>query len=388
MSVVIAAGDVAKLPVLLGALPPVDEVIVVVGRNDDTTRALPRGARVIRQTRTGAGNALACGVDASTGDVVVALPGDGSCDPAEMPRLLDALRDGADVVHGSRYLTGRPGVFDMVVLWFLRVLFDCRPTDPGHGFRAFWRDSAGQLGLPRVAGLDPVRGDGAEIEPLLAVRTASSGLHGAEVPITVHPQASGSSPFTAVRALIAEHFERRRTARAATPASIVVLTGKPSAAAGKQSAATRKPAAVNPASTHPLINKPRASTRPVSANGVTWPAPNQRSASTAADHTNSSGLLPGAPGSVDRRTGGERRNSDRARATGNQDRRRADLPFAGRGWGKPRLDAPENLARRQWRDNRIDQNVRETGAGRPNLRVINGEGTGSATRRNGHLRSV
>ncbi|WP_433826323.1 glycosyltransferase [Actinoplanes sp. CA-015351] len=382
MSVVIAAGDVSKLPVLLGALPPVDEVVVVVGRNDDTTRALPRGARTIRQTRTGAGNALACGVDASTGDVVVTLPGDGSCDPAEMPRLLDALLEGADVVHGSRYLTGRPGVFDMVVLWFLRVLFDCRPTDPGHGFRAFWRDSVGQLGLPRVAGLDPVRGDGAEIEPLLAVRTASSGLRGAEVPTTVLSPASGSSPLTAVRALVAEHFERRRGARAGAPSSIVVLTGKPGApsTAGKPAAATAAPA-------HPLINKPGAGARPGVANGTTWPAPNQRSG-TAADHPNSRGLLPGTPGFVERRHGGERRNSDRARATGNQDRRRADLPFAGRGWGKPRLDAPDNLARRQWRDNRTKQNVRDTGGGRPNLRVINGEGTGPTTRRNGHLRSV
>ena len=40
------------------------------------------------------------------GDVVVTLNGDGSTDPAEIPRFVSALVDGADVALGSRYADG------------------------------------------------------------------------------------------------------------------------------------------------------------------------------------------------------------------------------------------------------------------------------------------
>ncbi|MEU8238642.1 glycosyltransferase [Actinoplanes missouriensis] len=391
---VIPAGDSSDLPVLLRALPPVDEVIVVVGRGEDTTRALPRSPRVIRQTRSGAGNALACGVDASTGDIVVTLPGDGSCDPAEMPRLLAALREGADVVHGSRYLSGRPGVLDRVLLWFLRVLFDCRPSDPGHGYRAFWRDSAARLGLPVITGFDPVRGDGPEIEALLAVRIATSGLHGAEVPTTVHPRVAGTPLLTAARALVAEYAARRRATRAGAPESIVVLTGRAPlnpphhrrgglshAAGGSPTTATPHTAGASRAAgarSSGAVGAPDGrSSRAAGDSASVWPAPNRRRTTASADLPNS-GLLPGDRGFTERRRG-DRRPADRTRVTGN-----ADLPFAGRGRGKPQLDPAENLTRRRWRD----QGTRNTGSARPNLRVINGEGAGPSPRRNDHLRSV
>jgi hypothetical protein len=359
VSVVVPSGDPDKLPPLLAALPPVHEVIVVVGPGADITRPLPRAARMIRQTRAGVGNALACGVDVSTGDVVVTLPGDGSCDPAELPRLVNALRDGADVVHGSRHLARRPGPVDLVVLWFLRVLFDCRPTDPGHGFRAFWRDRADRLGLPRVSGLDPVRGDGPEIEPLLAVRTAAAGLNGAEVSTTVYPRTGGTALFSSLGALVAEYRDRRRAGRDTAPDSILVMTGSARA---------------------PMVNTPHTTARHTAARqtparGAIWPAPNE-------------------PGFNERRRG-ERRDTERGRGSGSRDRRRGDMPFAGRGWGKPQIDATvvsgaatgDHPTRRRWRDSRLDQNSRGA-TGRPDLRVINGEGTGPATRRNNHLRSV
>lgn len=349
VSVVIPADVPEKVPALLRALPPVDEVIVVVGRGDDVGRALPRGARTIRQTRAGAGNAIACGVQASTGDVVVTVPGDGSADPAELPRLLTALRAGADVAHGSRYPAGRPGLLDLILLGVLRVLFGCRPTDPGHGFHAFWRDSAGRLGLPRVAGLDPVRGDGPEIGPLLVARTAAAGLRVAEVPTTAGPRAAGPVLIPAVRALIAE-YAARRTAPAGAAESIVVMTG-----------------GTRPA--HPLVNPPHAPIRPAPAREPSWPAPNQRHEAAV------------APGAVNTATP-RARGVDARPDAGPRHRGRAVSP-------RPAAaTAGENLARRRWRDNVPARNTRDTGSGRPDLRVINGEGAGPPGRRSGHLRSV
>src|SRR3954447_9274454 len=86
VSVVIPAlNEEHNLPLVLENLPPVDEVIVVDGRSDDDTVAVAREVRpdaiVVRQTRVGKGNALACGFAAATGDIVVTLNADGSADP-------------------------------------------------------------------------------------------------------------------------------------------------------------------------------------------------------------------------------------------------------------------------------------------------------------------
>ncbi|AEV87532.1 glycosyl transferase family protein [Actinoplanes sp. SE50] len=220
MSVVIRAGTVA-LPVLLAGMPPVDEIVVVVGRRDGTGTVVPPGARVVRQTRAGAGNALACGVAAATGDIVVTLAADGSCDPAELPRYVQALCDGSDVAQGARQ---RPTLGARIVLWMMAALFGARRTDPGFGYRAFWRDAAGMLELPRVSGVDAVRGDGAEIDALLTVRAGLNGLSVTEV-----PSAAAARPVPlveAVGALLGEWHTRRRVAPPAPAESIVVLTGK------------------------------------------------------------------------------------------------------------------------------------------------------------------
>src|SRR6185436_15427686 len=98
---------------------------------------------------------------ASTGDIVVTFPGEGAGDPAEVSRYVQALVDGADVAQGYR---PEPRFGERIVLWLMAVLFGVRRGDPGFGIRAFWRDVAGAVGLPRVAGIEPLRGDGAGIE--------------------------------------------------------------------------------------------------------------------------------------------------------------------------------------------------------------------------------
>ena len=86
------------------------EVILVDGGSVDgtveTAREVLPGIRTFRQTRRGKGNALAAGFARVTGDVVVMFDADGSADPDEIPRFVEALVEGADFAKGSRF---RPG---------------------------------------------------------------------------------------------------------------------------------------------------------------------------------------------------------------------------------------------------------------------------------------
>ena len=66
--------------------------------------------RVLHRARKGGlGGAYVAGFDealAAGADLVIEMDADLSHDPADLPRLIDAARDGADVVLGSRYMPG------------------------------------------------------------------------------------------------------------------------------------------------------------------------------------------------------------------------------------------------------------------------------------------
>src|ERR1039458_2425293 len=88
----------------------VHEGILVDGFSVDGTVAVARelmpDVRIVRQTRMGKGNAVACGVAAATGDIIAMVDADGSADPGEIPRFVEALLAGADFGKGSRFLDG------------------------------------------------------------------------------------------------------------------------------------------------------------------------------------------------------------------------------------------------------------------------------------------
>ena len=74
----------------------VSEVILVDGNSTDDTivvaqQLLPT-IRIMKQTGKGKGNALKAGFAACTGDIIVMLDADGSANPNEIPRFIEALR--------------------------------------------------------------------------------------------------------------------------------------------------------------------------------------------------------------------------------------------------------------------------------------------------------
>lgn len=87
------------------------------------------------------------GFMASTGDIIVMLDADGSTDPTEIPRFVEALMQGNDFAKGSRFLKGG-GSADITILrrWgntclrsLVNILFRTRFSDLCYGYNAFWR---------------------------------------------------------------------------------------------------------------------------------------------------------------------------------------------------------------------------------------------------------
>ena len=215
--IVPALNEARNIPHVFEHIPKdIHEVILVDGFSVDGTVAVARehrpDVRVIRQTRMGKGNAVACGVAAATGDIVALVDADGSADPAEIPRFVEALLAGADFAKGSRFLDGG-GSSDITRLrtfgnYLLTSLFNMRYdrnyTDLCYGFNVFWRRHASVIGLdatspPPTAGDGRLWGDGFEVETLIHVRVAKAGLVVAEVPSFEHPRIHGVSNLNAFR---------------------------------------------------------------------------------------------------------------------------------------------------------------------------------------------
>jgi glycosyltransferase involved in cell wall biosynthesis len=204
VSVVIPTYNEAdNIPYVLGRLPDdLHEVMIVDGLSSDGTADVARevrpDVRVVRQVVPGKGAALRSGFHEASGDVVVALDADGSTDPHEIPAFVGLLLAGADVAVGSRFIQGG-GTVDMephrrignrVLTALVRRGFDTHYSDLCYGFFAFWRDVLRVIDAPCT---------GFEIETLLHIRAARSGLRVAEVPSFESARIHGSSNLSAFR---------------------------------------------------------------------------------------------------------------------------------------------------------------------------------------------
>ncbi|WP_295390375.1 glycosyltransferase family 2 protein [uncultured Thiodictyon sp.] len=84
---------------------PAAEILVVDDASTDASAALcaAAGVRCIRHPyQKGNGAAIKSGARAATGDILVFMDADGQHDPADIPRLLERLDQGFDMVVGAR----------------------------------------------------------------------------------------------------------------------------------------------------------------------------------------------------------------------------------------------------------------------------------------------
>jgi glycosyltransferase involved in cell wall biosynthesis len=216
VSVIIPTLNEARnLPHVFARLPvDVYEVIVVDGHSVDDTPAVARklrpDARIVIQTRTGKGNALACGLAAARGDIIAMIDADGSTDPTEIPRFVTALLEGADFAKGSRFVAGG-GSRDItrirslgnhLLCSLVNLLYGTAYTDLCYGFNVFWRKHLPVLRLDATSPLPAGRGgqlwgDGFEVETLINVRVAEAGLAVVEIPSFEHSRIYGVSNLSA-----------------------------------------------------------------------------------------------------------------------------------------------------------------------------------------------
>src|SRR5437879_3607174 len=176
-------------------LPQTTEIVFVDDGSKDGSAAVldefgaadPR-VRVLHLARNdGQTAALMAGFQNSSGDVVIPMDGDGQNDPADIPRLLDKLAEGFDVVSGwrqarhDRALTRR--LPSAVANRLISALLHVRLHDYGCTLKAYRREVVEDV---RLYG---------EMHRFIPIYAAWEGARVTEIPVTHHAREFGSSKY-------------------------------------------------------------------------------------------------------------------------------------------------------------------------------------------------
>ena len=187
--------------------PFVDRVIVIDDGSSDETKKIAKesGAYVVSHSMNrGLGAAIGTGMEVAkrlNADVAVTLDADGQHDPSEIPRFVDALEEGAEMVVGSRMLTRTGMPWYRQVANFLGnivtfILFGMWVTDSQSGFRAFSRRALEQL---------EVRTNRMAVSSELIAQAKQKRLRFAEIPIraiyTTYSLSKGQNFFVGLKTL-------------------------------------------------------------------------------------------------------------------------------------------------------------------------------------------
>jgi glycosyltransferase involved in cell wall biosynthesis len=191
------------------AAAPDADILVVDDSSPDGTAGVAEamGAEVggvdvlSRPGKSGLGSAYREGFDLGRArgyEALMEMDSDLSHDPADIPRLLRALDEGADLVIGSRYI---PGGHIPHWPWHRRALskygnryaaamLKLDVHDATSGFRAYRSDVVGRIDLASV------RADGYGFQIEMAHRVARAGGRIVEVPIEFVDRVRGTSKMS------------------------------------------------------------------------------------------------------------------------------------------------------------------------------------------------
>ena len=171
---------------------------IIVADNGSTDRsceiAHELGARVVSISQKGYGSALIGGIDTAQGTYILMGDADDSYDFSHLPRFLEKLEQGYDLVMGNRFQGGiAPGAMPFLhkylgnpVLSLVgRIFFHCPIGDFHCGLRAFRRDSICKLHLQTT---------GMEFASEMIVKASLHNLNISEIPTTLKPDGRHRRP--------------------------------------------------------------------------------------------------------------------------------------------------------------------------------------------------
>jgi len=173
------------------------EVIVADNGSTDGSAemAAAAGARVIHQPERGYGSAYLAGFGAARGKYIVMADADLTYDFAEIPRFVQGLDDGADMVIGNRMANIQPGAMpwlhryigNPILTGILNLFFRTGVSDAHCGMRGIRRDV-----LPRL----DLRSPGMEFASEMVIRASKERLDIRQFPIEYHPRVGESKLST------------------------------------------------------------------------------------------------------------------------------------------------------------------------------------------------
>ena len=177
---------------------PGEVVVADNGSEDDSAAlALKAGARLVSERRRGYGNAYMAGFSAARGRYIVMADADLTYDFGDIPRFLEHLEAGADLVMGDRMDGIQPGAMpwlhqyigNPILSGTLNAFFKTGVRDAHCGMRAFRRDKLADLDL---------RTTGMEFASEMVIRAAKANLDIRQLPIDYHPR-GGTSKLSSFR---------------------------------------------------------------------------------------------------------------------------------------------------------------------------------------------
>jgi glycosyltransferase involved in cell wall biosynthesis len=144
-------------------LPNIHKEIIVIddGSTDETWKNIKniKSGNVLAMKvskNMGKGAAIRLGLEKFTGEVVIIQDADLEYNPADYPILLTPIiENGADVVYGSRFVTGQSrrviyfwhSVVNVLLTMFSNMLTNLNLTDMETGYKAFTADVARKLNI-------------------------------------------------------------------------------------------------------------------------------------------------------------------------------------------------------------------------------------------------
>ncbi|MCW4000692.1 MAG: glycosyltransferase family 2 protein [Candidatus Bathyarchaeota archaeon] len=180
------------------------KILVIDGLSSDGTLKVAErnGAKIVLQDGRGKGQAIRQVLSNNylNTDALVLMDADGSMSPLEVPRYIEALRGGADVVKGSRFmssggsqdLTAIRRLGNTIMTASVNLLCGCQYSDLCYGFVAMNRKAVTVLG-PILEAND------FEIETEVFVKAHKLGLKVVEVPSFEYKRKSGKSNLKTFR---------------------------------------------------------------------------------------------------------------------------------------------------------------------------------------------